>query len=180
MNELKEAAKQFYNLTMADATVIIRPPNAQKQAAIVAAGQSLVAALALPDAQPVAEIVNKFGDPEAFAERELKALTDIQKLQIGSKLFFASGSTAPQPACEATVDIEVWPQYIAGMIECYLEGKPLASGREAGIAAIIQRRMKFIPATPKPAPEPEPLSQCGSKELQALILAKLAQGDDHE
>jgi hypothetical protein len=42
----------------------------------------------------VGEVVNKFGDPKAFAERELKITTDIQTLPIGTKLY-----THPSPDC---------------------------------------------------------------------------------
>lgn len=37
--------------------------------------------------KPSAEVVSKFGDPEAFGERELKVLTDIQKLAYGTKFY---------------------------------------------------------------------------------------------
>lgn len=47
---------------------------------------------AQPQGEPVAEIVSKFGDPEAFGERELIALKDIQKFAYGTKLY------AEQPA----------------------------------------------------------------------------------
>jgi len=36
--------------------------------------------------EPVAEIVSKFGDPEAFGERELVARMDIQSLPYDTKL----------------------------------------------------------------------------------------------
>ncbi|HGE8494708.1 TPA: hypothetical protein ACGD7R_002984 [Serratia marcescens] len=36
---------------------------------------------------PSAEVVSKFGDPEAFGERELKVLADIQKLAYGTKFY---------------------------------------------------------------------------------------------
>ncbi|EOB9989597.1 DUF3850 domain-containing protein [Cronobacter sakazakii] len=45
-------------------------------------------------AEPVAEVVSKFGDPEAFGERELRILADIQKMPYGTK-FFASAPPAP-------------------------------------------------------------------------------------
>lgn len=44
--ELREAARQFHNLTQGDNEVIIRPPNAEKRDAIIAAGERLRAALA--------------------------------------------------------------------------------------------------------------------------------------
>ncbi|HFI1947190.1 TPA: polyphosphate kinase [Yersinia enterocolitica] len=43
--------------------------------------------------QPMAEVVSKFGDPEAFGERELNILADIQKMPYGTQLF-----TAAKPA----------------------------------------------------------------------------------
>lgn len=40
---------------------------------------------------------------------------------------------------------EIWPEYIAGMIECYLVSNPPVAVRESGIALIIKRRMKYLP-----------------------------------
>lgn len=40
--------------------------------------------------QPVAEVLSKFGDPEAFGERELNILADIQKIPYGTQLFTAA------------------------------------------------------------------------------------------
>lgn len=37
--------------------------------------------------KPSAEVVSKFGDPEAFGERELKVLADIQKLAYDTKFY---------------------------------------------------------------------------------------------
>lgn len=48
------------------------------------------------EAEPVAEIVSKFGDPEAFGERELIARRDIQKFPYGTKLY-ASPPSLPAP-----------------------------------------------------------------------------------
>lgn len=42
--------------------------------------------------EPVAEVVSKFGDPEAFGEREVIALKDLSRLPYGTKLY------AEQPA----------------------------------------------------------------------------------
>ncbi len=39
---------------------------------------------------PVAEIVSKHGDPEAFGERELVALVDLQRVRYGTKLYAAA------------------------------------------------------------------------------------------
>ncbi|EOW7152444.1 hypothetical protein ACO4GX_000528 [Yersinia enterocolitica] len=43
--------------------------------------------------QPVAEVVSKFGDPEAFGERELNILANIQKMPYGTQFFTASKPT---------------------------------------------------------------------------------------
>lgn len=53
--------------------------------------------------EPAAEIVSKFGDPEAFGERELKALTDIQKMPYGTQLFT---SAKPRLVIHPNTDIE--------------------------------------------------------------------------
>jgi hypothetical protein len=37
--------------------------------------------------EPVAEVVSKYGDPEAFGERDLVALLDIQSIPYGTKLY---------------------------------------------------------------------------------------------
>ncbi len=39
------------------------------------------------EAAPVATVVSKHGDPEAFGEREIKVLADLQKLPYGTKLY---------------------------------------------------------------------------------------------
>ncbi|RTF47802.1 hypothetical protein [Serratia marcescens] len=37
--------------------------------------------------KPVAEVVSKFGDPEAFGERGIKLLTGIQQMAYGTKFY---------------------------------------------------------------------------------------------
>jgi len=37
--------------------------------------------------QPVAEVVSKFGDPEAFGEREIAVLADLSKIPYDTKLY---------------------------------------------------------------------------------------------
>lgn len=44
----------------------------------------------------VAEIVSKHGDPEAFGERELVALVDIQKFPYRTKLYAAAAAPSKQ------------------------------------------------------------------------------------
>ena len=50
VHELREAARQFHNLTQGDPEVIIRPPTFTKRDAIIAAGKRLRAALAASSA----------------------------------------------------------------------------------------------------------------------------------
>lgn len=50
------------------------------------------------DGDAVAEIVSKFGDPEAFGERELVALKDIQQFAYGTKLYARSLPAPPSKA----------------------------------------------------------------------------------
>ena len=47
--------------------------------------------------EPVAEIANKYGDPEAFAERELRALVDIQKLPCNTMLYTSQPAPVSVP-----------------------------------------------------------------------------------
>ena len=42
----------------------------------------------------IAKINNKYGDPESFAERELKAVADIQNERIGTELIRLSDHEA--------------------------------------------------------------------------------------
>lgn len=42
---------------------------------------------AQPQGEPVARIDGMYGDPEAFAEREIRALCDVNKLKIGTLLY---------------------------------------------------------------------------------------------
>ena len=41
----------------------------------------------MQELKPVAKIANMYGDPESFAERELKPLVDIQKIPCGTDLY---------------------------------------------------------------------------------------------
>lgn len=42
---------------------------------------------AQPQGEPVAEVVSKFGDPEAFGEREIIVRQDLSKIPYGTKLY---------------------------------------------------------------------------------------------
>ncbi|MDA5482158.1 hypothetical protein PGS49_16045 [Yersinia intermedia] len=45
---------------------------------------------ALKQLPPFAEVVSKFGDPEAFGEREIKLLIDLRGVPYGTLLFTAA------------------------------------------------------------------------------------------
>lgn len=55
---------------------------------------------ALSNAVAVAEIVSAHGDPEAFGERELVALVDIQKFPYRTKLYASANPTNPPALSE--------------------------------------------------------------------------------
>lgn len=57
------------------------------------------ALLAAYEQEPVAKVVSKFGDPEAFGERELEVLVDIQKMPYNTPFF-----TRPAPSIPAAPD----------------------------------------------------------------------------
>lgn len=70
--------------------------------------QVLKMKLASMDFSPAAEVVSKYGDPEAFGTRELVLRTDIQKLPYGTKFYTAT------PAPSAAVDeLTMWVKRLA-------------------------------------------------------------------
>ena len=52
----------------------------------------------------VAKITNKYGDPEGFAERELKSVADIQNERIGTELIRLSDHEAACAADKARIE----------------------------------------------------------------------------
>lgn len=54
-----------------------------------------------PALEPVAEIVSKFGDPEAFGEREIRVLADLSKIPYKTKLYASPPPGKPEPASSA-------------------------------------------------------------------------------
>lgn len=65
--------------------------NLRRYAAVRARAPQAVPALT----EPVAEVVSAYGDPEAFGEREIRALADLSRVPYGTKLY-----AAPQPSPE--------------------------------------------------------------------------------
>ncbi|HHH1143924.1 polyphosphate kinase [Yersinia enterocolitica] len=76
--------------------------------------------------EPVAEVVSKFGDPEAFGERELEVLTDIQKMPYGTQFF-----TAAKPA-------EI-PRHIFSMLVNELRDVPAIGCKRELIISVLNR-----------------------------------------
>lgn len=108
---------------------------------------------AAPASEAVAEVVSKFGDPEAFGEREIKVLSDLQKLPYGTKLYATPtpGDSADAPVQQAGDVREAgraWAyaqghEYPGESADAYLEGHRAAlkgeqpvesSGTERGAA----------------------------------------------
>lgn len=50
---------------------------------------ALASAAVAGEAQPVAEVVSRYGDPEAFGERDLKVLVDLNSYPYGAKFYAA-------------------------------------------------------------------------------------------
>ena len=66
---------------------------ATMQAVLRAARAMLHAPIAGEEQKPVAEVVSRYGDPEAFGERDLKVLVDLNSYPYG-----ASSMPPPRPA----------------------------------------------------------------------------------
>lgn len=84
---------------------------------------------AQPQGEPVAEIVSKYGDPEAFGERELITLKDISKFPYGTK-FYTS------PPAPLAADIAHDMAYRNGLMAGFQFG---ISGNEEGYAESLER-----------------------------------------
>lgn len=56
-------------------------------------------------AEPVAEVVSKFGDPEAFGERDIRVLADLRKIPYRTKLY-----TRPAPAEVTDAMLRRWKE----------------------------------------------------------------------
>ncbi|EPS4382301.1 hypothetical protein ACVESR_003692 [Enterobacter hormaechei] len=73
--------------------------------------QVLKLKLAAMDFSPAAEVVSRYGDPEAFGTRELVLRVDIQKMPYGTKFY-----TAP-PVPSATVEeLTMWVKRLASSL----------------------------------------------------------------
>ena len=70
--------------------------------------QALKWQLASMDFSPAAEVVSRYGDPEAFGTRELVLRTDIQKMPYGTKFY----NTTPESSA-AVVELTMWVKRLA-------------------------------------------------------------------
>lgn len=75
---------------------------------------------------PVAEVVSKHGDPEAFGEREIKVLADLRKVPYGTKLYAhppaavhgqSASTEVPRAAVERIVHLKA-----SRSMRCYIAG----------------------------------------------------------
>ncbi|CNJ14591.1 Uncharacterised protein [Yersinia aldovae] len=76
--------------------------------------------------QPVAEVVSKFGDPEAFGEREIEVLIDLRSIPYGARLF-----TAAKP--------EALPRHIFSMLVNELRDVPAMGCKRELIIGVLNR-----------------------------------------
>ncbi|WP_227732425.1 polyphosphate kinase [Yersinia proxima] len=76
--------------------------------------------------KPVAEVVSKFGDPEAFGEREIEVLIDLRSIPYGARLF-----TAAKP--------EALPRHIFSMLVNELRDVPAIGCKRELIVGALNR-----------------------------------------
>jgi len=86
-------------------------------------------------------------------ETERDIITDAVMGLLADTDFVAAydrvAATPAEPVGEPLTD-DVWPDYIAGLIETYLKGDPAPDKRKGAIAGIIRRRM-YLATPPSPA-----------------------------
>ncbi|MDA5483088.1 hypothetical protein PGS49_20940 [Yersinia intermedia] len=90
--QLEAAQKENGELVMSlnvanDSTGIWKDRVQKAEAALLAATEAC--------SQPVAEVVVKFGDPESFGEREIKALVDLHRIPYNTKLYAVTEQAQP-------------------------------------------------------------------------------------
>lgn len=106
--------------------LIVSHEAAQKEeAALSAANEKLLVPVAKKLA-PVAEVVSKFGDPEAFGEREIKLLIDLRGVPYGTQLF-----TAAKPGA--------LPRYIFSALVNELRAVPAIGCKRELIIGVLNR-----------------------------------------
>ncbi|MDR8493035.1 hypothetical protein OSC18_26545 [Serratia nevei] len=88
--------------------------------------------------KPVAEVVSKFGDPEAFGEREIKLLTGIQQMAYGTKFY----SQEYVSALLAELEFEKQNNAgVAGMVEDY---ETKLAEKDKRIAELEEQKTKWV------------------------------------
>lgn len=92
--------------------------------------QVLKLKLAAMDFSPAAEVVSRYGDPEAFGTRELVLRVDIQKMPYGTKFYTAT------PAPSATVEeLTMWVKRLAHSLRNAKSGSKLPDDAMAYLSA---------------------------------------------
>ena len=89
----------------------------------------------------VAKITNKYGDPEGFAERELKAVADIQNERIGTELIRLSDHEAARAADKARIaELE---RDVEAKLKIMVELSENVAGKGDFIAGLIDALQKI-------------------------------------
>ncbi|EOY1433516.1 hypothetical protein ACXD9I_003662 [Yersinia enterocolitica] len=115
----KIAAGRYENLQE------IKSQLEKAEAALSATNEKLLVPVAKKLA-PVAEVVSKFGDPEAFGEREIKLLIDLRGVPYGTQLF-----TAAKPGA--------LPRYIFSALVNELRDVPAIGCKRELIIGVLNR-----------------------------------------
>lgn len=119
-----------------------------------------------PAAEPAGYVV-----PFEWGKRESERVVKITRKPQPQYGFTAQA--APSSEASPAGEPDVWPSYIAGIIETYLrQGDPAGEVRAATIAAIIKRRMQFATAPQAERPAvPEGYALVPIEPTQAMIDA---------
>lgn len=100
----------------------------------------------MSEQQPVAEVISKYGDPEAFGERELSLLADIQKMPYDTKFY-----AAPQPAVVQDGWVMVPVKCSKQMREAAYNARINSSSPYPVWPEIYSAMINAAPAMPQPA-----------------------------
>ncbi|UAN04418.1 hypothetical protein [Achromobacter mucicolens] len=112
---------------------------------------ALASAPVAGEAQPVAEVVSRYGDPEAFGERDLKVLVDLNSYPYGAKFY-----AAPQASEAHGGDHFRGVTKMVGVSEAVESDQPdietlrrVGAARDAGIAASVDVELPPLPSPPQ-------------------------------
>ncbi len=108
--------------------------------------------------KPVAEVNSKYGDPEAFGERELKVLADIQEMPYETKFYSQEYVTALIAQLEAA-QLELIKPLPIGELVHRLEGQTYEKWfSESDVKDLRERAQKTEAALSAANEKPKPIS----------------------